>query len=113
VERTLNAYLLGRLLDATQTSARLTEHDAERIAYEELRSSRHNAALRDPRRHRVRRLDQGAAFRAAATARNGSSAPTSHSTRPAAASSNSGIAMSSVMADSSVSASQNGAVRAA
>jgi hypothetical protein len=70
VERTLNAYLLGRLLDATQTSARLTEHDAERIAYEELRSSRHNAPLRDPRRHRSRRLDQGAASRADATARN-------------------------------------------
>jgi hypothetical protein len=40
VERALNAYLLGRLLDATQASAVLTEHDAERIAYEELRSSR-------------------------------------------------------------------------
>jgi hypothetical protein len=40
VERALNAYLLGRLLDATQSSAGLTEHDAERIAYEELRSSR-------------------------------------------------------------------------
>ena len=39
VERALNAYLLGRLLDATQASAGLTEHDAERIAYE-LRSSR-------------------------------------------------------------------------
>jgi hypothetical protein len=40
VERALNAYLLGRLLDATQASAALTEHDAERIAYEELHSSR-------------------------------------------------------------------------
>lgn len=40
VERALNAYLLGRLIDATQASAGLTEHDAERIAYEELRSSR-------------------------------------------------------------------------
>jgi hypothetical protein len=40
VERALNAYLLGRLLDATQASAGVTEHDAERIAYEELRSSR-------------------------------------------------------------------------
>jgi hypothetical protein len=36
VERALNAYLL----DATQSSAGLTEHDAKRIAYEELRSSR-------------------------------------------------------------------------
>jgi hypothetical protein len=45
VERALNAYLLGRLLDATQ-SAGLTEHVAERIAYEELRNSRreHGAA---------------------------------------------------------------------
>jgi hypothetical protein len=41
VERALNACLLGRLLDATQASAGPTEHDAERIAYEELRSSRH------------------------------------------------------------------------
>jgi hypothetical protein len=40
VERALNAYLLGRLLDATQASAGPTEHDAERIAYKELRSSR-------------------------------------------------------------------------
>lgn len=37
VERALDAYLL----DATQASAGLTEHDAERIAYEELRGSRH------------------------------------------------------------------------
>ena len=41
VERALNAYLLGRLLDATQATAGLTEQEAERIAYEELRSSRH------------------------------------------------------------------------
>jgi hypothetical protein len=40
VERALNAYLLGRLLEASQASAALTEHDAERIAYEELHSSR-------------------------------------------------------------------------
>ena len=40
VERALNAYLLGRLLDATQASAGMAEDDAERIAYEELRSSR-------------------------------------------------------------------------
>jgi hypothetical protein len=35
----LNAYLLGRLLDAAQASAGLTEHDAQHIAYEELRRS--------------------------------------------------------------------------
>ena len=40
VERALNAYLLGQLLDATQSSAGLTEHDAERNAYEELRTPR-------------------------------------------------------------------------
>jgi hypothetical protein len=40
VERALNAYLLGRLLDATQETAGLTEQDAERVAYEELRSAR-------------------------------------------------------------------------
>jgi hypothetical protein len=40
VERALNAYLLGRVLDGAQASAGLTEYDAERIAYEELRSSR-------------------------------------------------------------------------
>src|SRR5215207_7096513 len=40
VERALNAYLLGGLLDGTQASAGLTEHDAERTAHEELRSSR-------------------------------------------------------------------------
>ena len=40
VERALNAYLLGRLLDATQATAGLSEQDAERITYEELRSAR-------------------------------------------------------------------------
>ncbi len=40
VERALNAYLLGRLLDATQERAGLSEEDAERLAYEEVRSSR-------------------------------------------------------------------------
>jgi hypothetical protein len=40
VERALNAYLLRRLLDTTQACAGLTEHDAERIAYEQLHSAR-------------------------------------------------------------------------
>jgi len=40
VERALNAYLLGRLLDATQERSGLPEEDAERLAYEEVRSSR-------------------------------------------------------------------------
>ena len=40
VERALNAYLLGRLLDATQEKAGMAEEDAERLAYEEVRSSR-------------------------------------------------------------------------
>ncbi len=40
VERALNAYLLGRLLDATQERAGMSEEDAERLAYEEVRSSR-------------------------------------------------------------------------
>jgi len=40
VERALNAYLLGRLLDATQERAGLSEEDAELLAYEEVRSSR-------------------------------------------------------------------------
>src|SRR4051794_26920791 len=40
VERALNAYLLGRLLDAAEETAGLAEQDAERIAYEELQSAR-------------------------------------------------------------------------
>ena len=40
VERALNAYLLGRLLDITQASAGLPEREAERVAYEELHSTR-------------------------------------------------------------------------
>ena len=43
VERALNAYLLGRLLDATQATSDLSEQQADRLAYEELR-----AARRDP-----------------------------------------------------------------
>lgn len=40
VERALNAYLLRRLIDSTQTGSDLTAEDAERIAYEELHASR-------------------------------------------------------------------------
>jgi hypothetical protein len=40
VERALNAYLLGRLLDVTQARAGLSEDEASRLAYEELRASR-------------------------------------------------------------------------
>ncbi len=40
VERALNAYLLGRLLDATQATAGLSEVDAERLAYEQLHAAR-------------------------------------------------------------------------
>jgi len=40
VERALNAYLLGRLLDVTQAQAGLGEGEASRLAYEELRASR-------------------------------------------------------------------------
>jgi hypothetical protein len=40
VERALNAYLLGRLLDAAQDRAGLSETEAQRLAYEELRASR-------------------------------------------------------------------------
>lgn len=44
VERALNAYLLGRLLERTQAAAGLSEEDAERVAYEEL----HAAVEHDP-----------------------------------------------------------------
>ena len=40
VERAVNAYLLRRLVDATQAASDLTAEEAERIAYEELRASR-------------------------------------------------------------------------
>jgi hypothetical protein len=40
IERALNAYLMGRLLDSTQAKAALSEGEAERLAYEELRTSR-------------------------------------------------------------------------
>lgn len=40
VERALNAYLLGRLLDVTQAKSELSEEDAERLAVEEVRAAR-------------------------------------------------------------------------
>jgi hypothetical protein len=40
VERALNAYLLGRVLDITQASSDLSEEEAERLAYEELHAAR-------------------------------------------------------------------------
>jgi hypothetical protein len=40
VERALSAYLLGRLLDATQAKSGLSEEDAEKLAVEEVRAAR-------------------------------------------------------------------------
>ncbi len=40
VERAVNAYLLRRMVDATQAAAGLSEQEAERVAYEELAASR-------------------------------------------------------------------------
>jgi hypothetical protein len=40
VERALNAYLLGRILDKTQAASNLSEEEAERLAYEELHAAR-------------------------------------------------------------------------
>lgn len=40
VERALNAYLLGRLLDSVQSRSALSEEDADRLAYEELQAAR-------------------------------------------------------------------------
>jgi hypothetical protein len=40
VERALNAYLLGRLLDTVQANSGLTEDEADRIAAEEVRAYR-------------------------------------------------------------------------
>jgi hypothetical protein len=40
IERALNAYLLGRLLDAAQTRCGLSESEADRIAYEEIHAAR-------------------------------------------------------------------------
>lgn len=44
VERALNAYLLGRLLDVTHATAGLSEEDAQRLAYEELHAARRDRA---------------------------------------------------------------------
>ncbi len=40
IERALNAYLLGRLMDATQVRAGLDAPEAERLASQELHASR-------------------------------------------------------------------------
>lgn len=40
IERALNAYLLGRLLDATQASSGLTADEADRLAVEEVHAYR-------------------------------------------------------------------------
>jgi hypothetical protein len=40
VERALNAYLLGRIVDITQARSNLSEDHAERLAYEELHAAR-------------------------------------------------------------------------
>ena len=50
VERALNAYLLGRLVDTTQARAGHAAADAERIAHDEVRAQRRedrDAALHD------------------------------------------------------------------
>ena len=40
IERALNAYLLGRLIDATQARSGLDAQDAEQLASQELHASR-------------------------------------------------------------------------
>ena len=40
VERALNAYLMGRLLDVTQAGAGLPDDDSAGLAYEELHAAR-------------------------------------------------------------------------
>jgi hypothetical protein len=40
VERALNAYLLGRILDTTQARSTLSDEEAELLAYEELHAAR-------------------------------------------------------------------------
>jgi predicted transcriptional regulator len=40
VERALNAYLLGRLLDVAQAKAGLSEAEAEKLAVNEVRAAR-------------------------------------------------------------------------
>jgi hypothetical protein len=44
VERALNAYLQGRLIDTTQSGTGLSDDDAERLAYDELRAARREHA---------------------------------------------------------------------
>jgi predicted RNA-binding Zn ribbon-like protein len=51
VERALNAYLLGRLVDRTQARSDLGTEDAEHVAYDEVHAQRredHDAMLRNP-----------------------------------------------------------------
>lgn len=43
LERALNAYLLGRLVDTTQARSDLAAEDAEHIAYDELHAQRREA----------------------------------------------------------------------
>ena len=40
VERALNAYLVGRLLDVTQARAELSDEDAAKLVYDELHAAR-------------------------------------------------------------------------
>ena len=40
VQRALNAYLLGRLMDRVQSGSSLSEEEATQLAYDELRASR-------------------------------------------------------------------------
>jgi hypothetical protein len=40
VERALNAYLLGRLLDSTQAKSDLSQEEADRLAYDEQLAAR-------------------------------------------------------------------------
>lgn len=40
VERALNAYLLGRLLDVAQAKSGLSEDEADKLAVEEVRAAR-------------------------------------------------------------------------
>jgi hypothetical protein len=60
VERALNAYLLGRLLDATQARSGLSEEEAEKLRSSPSRKCARLAAsatpLRDADRHRHERL---------------------------------------------------------
>jgi hypothetical protein len=44
VEQALNAFLLGRLLEEVQSTSDLSEREADRLAYEELRAARRDRA---------------------------------------------------------------------